>query len=661
MKVNLGGDRLGSGHKIMVDTTTFNRSTFNKNQIFRTTMAAGTLVPCLNEVGLPGDTWDISINAECLTHPTVGPLFGSNKVQVDVFTADWRLYNSHLHNNRVNIGMKMQDVKLPVIQYAIGADAVVPTDWNTSQVNPSSLNAYLGLRGYGLNLTNGTVFRTFQAIRQLMYADTYKNYYANKQEGIGAVIHTPLVNLVSTVDEIVAGINNDIPIAGPTATTGSEDTYGLRLNITYTGLPHTPPEQIYLMTNKGYMNLREYNGNNFNYDDTTWYADLAKWGSDLTINYWKYVTNADLNNVKPGIETFDLEDIDDMREWLLQQGTYLPVKLNDANGGNGYMPYKRLYGGTNVQQYIKCSQEGLLLKTYQSDINQTWLREDWVTGADSGIAAVTAVPVIGGVFQLDTLNVMKKVYNMLNDIMVSGGSYDDYMGAVYQQNDFTRPYSPVYHGGLSKELVFQQVVSNATAENQDGTQPLGTLAGRGVMNNKHKGGHVTIKPKEITQIMALVSITPRVDYSQGNDWEMQLTSPYDLHKPHLDGIGFEESINEEKAWWTTTWDAGTSKWIKTSAGRRPAWSNYQTAVNKTFGNFAIKDNEMFMTNNRRYEFGLNQTNTLGIIKDLTTYIDPSKFNNIFAQTSLDAQNFWMQIAFDITVRRLMSSRNMPHI
>ena len=50
-----------------------------------------------------------------------------------------------------------------------------------------------------------------------------------------------------------------------------------------------------------------------------------------------------------------------------------------------------------------------------------------------------------------------------------------------------------------------------------------------------------------------------------------------------------------------------------------------------------------MTLNRRYERNI-KANGKPEIKDLTTYIDPSKFNHIFAQTSLDAMNFWTQIS-----------------
>ena len=246
---------------------------------------------------------------------------------------------------------------------------------------------------------------------------------------------------------------------------------------------------------------------------------------------------------------------------------------------------------------------------------------------------------------------------MLNRIAVSGGSYDDWLEAVYTHERVKSIESPVYCGSLIKELAFEEVVSNARTEStEDGKQPLGTLAGRGRLTGKHKGGKIEITVNEPSYIMGIVSITPRVDYSQGNDWEMNLQSIYDLHKPHLDGIGFEESINEQRAWWTTNWDNLNSRWVQTSAGKRPAWSNYQTAVNKTFGNFAIPNNEMFMTNNRNYEFGYAVPSGLAAIKDLTTYVDPSKSNYIFADTRLDAMNFWVQVDIDCKSRRKMSAK-----
>ena len=84
-----------------------------------------------------------------------------------------------------------------------------------------------------------------------------------------------------------------------------------------------------------------------------------------------------------------------------------------------------------------------------------------------------------------------------------------------------------------------------------------------------------------------------------------------------------------------------------------------TNYNKTFGNFAIKNNEMFMTLNRNYEYKNEGGGTR--IKDLTTYIDPTKFNYAFADTNLDAQNFWVQIASKIEARRVMSAKIIPNL
>ena len=64
---------------------------------------------------------------------------------------------------------------------------------------------------------------------------------------------------------------------------------------------------------------------------------------------------------------------------------------------------------------------------------------------------------------------------------------------------------------------------------------------------------------------------------------------------------------------------------------------------------------MFMTLNRQYE---QETSGIG---DLTTYVDPSKYNDIFAYTTSDAQNFWVQIDNKIVARRKMSAKIIPNL
>ena len=153
MKTTIGGDRLGSGNKQEVALRNYERSSHDLSFKWRSSMAAGTLVPFMSRVALPGDKWDIDLMCEVLTLPTIGPLFGSFKVQLDVFQTPIRLYNGELHMNKLGIGMDMSNVFLP--QYValaqnpnLTADSVTPLDDN-EQINPSCLWAYLGLRGLG--------------------------------------------------------------------------------------------------------------------------------------------------------------------------------------------------------------------------------------------------------------------------------------------------------------------------------------------------------------------------------------------------------------------------------------------------------------------------------------------------------------------------------
>ena len=113
------------------------------------------------------------------------------------------------------------------------------------------------------------------------------------------------------------------------------------------------------------------------------------------------------------------------------------------------------------------------------------------------------------------------------------------------------------------------------------------------------------------------------------------------------------------AWWDTEWDKVNNIWVQKSAGKQPAWMNYMTNINKTYGNFAIESSEMFMTLNRMYE--QIEDVDKSSIKDLTTYIDPSKYNNVFAYTKLDAMNFWCQIKTDIQARRKRSAKIIPNL
>ena len=87
----------------------------------------------------------------------------------------------------------------------------------------------------------------------------------------------------------------------------------------------------------------------------------------------------------------------------------------------------------------------------------------------------------------------------------------------------------------------------------------------------------------------------------------------------------------------------------------PAYIHYMTAVDKNFGNFAIEDNMGFMVLDRRYDW------TPTGIGDLTTYVDPVKYNQVFAQTELDSMNFKLLIKSNINARRKIARKQIPNL
>lgn len=663
IRKTLGGDRLGAGKRMQVELHNYERSSHDLGYIWRSTMSAGTLVPFMSKVVLPGDTFDIDLDCDIKTHPTIGPLFGSYKVQLDVFFAPVRLYIAELHNNRLGIGMNMNQVKLPQLEL-IAREVVEPSneflDRDNAQINPSCILSYLGIRGVGSTANPAGLARKFNAVPFLAYWEIYKQYYSNKQEEIGAVIHTPVEPIVDTITTLEV----DNPLGSgpflvneyPAGTNASRYmNLGDYFIITYSGGTPMALENIMLnLTDGRRISLYEVAINNTWVDDgvskQTVYFDKSVYGN-IDVTSWQLRQVYEAIMKPPVVSTFQLSNIDSMKDNILQQAVGVQFLVNTPN----LEPYNKVLGNSSGVNHMLNSQEGLGLKTYQSDLFNNWLSTEWIDGVN-GISEVTAIDTSGGSFTIDTFVLSKKVYDMLNRIAVSGGSFNDWLDAVYTHDRYHMIESPVYMGGLIKELVFQEVVSNSgTTEGGEGSnQPLGTLAGKGIMSNKHKGGKVVCKVDEPGYIIGIISLTPRIDYSQGNEWDTHLLTMDDFHKPALDQIGFQELIQEQMAWWTTSDVVGN--WVTKSAGKQPAWLNYMTSVNKTYGNFAISSNEMFMTLNRRYE-----AEGFAEITDLTTYIDPSKFNHIFAQTALDAQNFWAQISVDITARRKMSAKLMPNL
>lgn len=680
MKVSIGKNTLGGGKKMTTRLNNYNRSTHDLSFVCRTSMAPGVLVPTLKTLVLPGDTFPIQTRCHTLTHPTIGPLFGSFKQQNDFFFCPIRLYNAMLHNNALNIGLDMGAVKFPIINVPKG-------DWDTKQtlvgsngslkkeVNPSSLPSYLGVRSLQKKENDVNSCTINNAIPFLAYFDIFKNYYANKQEShfytiagakkIRGANNTTTYNSFYFTSFEKIGDNwqlNSFIINNPNKTTTLipqnnvpgfviRDNEIIQLsNIYLSGkIKITPVEGTISEIDLDVKNIAQLIGMGILEEITGLptinnerYFIFKPWENEREVKIGVSIDSViSMGNIGANYNKYELIQIDQMRETIIESGK----AQYDAYENNTFI--RDIFASEkdytdNPSAEVPNSiypMVGLALKTYQSDINTNWVNTEWIDG-ETGINAITAIDTSSGSFTLDTLNLAKKVYNMLNRIAISDGSYNAWIQTVYTSGGLNHVETPIYLGGSSLEIEFQEVVNNSGTEEQ----PLGTLAGRGVATS-HKGGNVIFKADEPGYILCITSITPRVDYFQGYDWDMELETMNDLHKPQLDGIGFQDRLYKH-----VNGNCALQEREK-SIGKQPAWIEYMTNVNKTFGNFALIENEGWMCLNRIF----------GNINTYTTYIQPHLYNNIFADTDISAQNFWVQIAFNMNPRRVMSAKIIPNI
>lgn len=680
MKKTLGGDRLRSESKMEVYLPNFGRSSHNVGKIIRTSQACGTIVPYWCQIGLDGTTFYIDITTKVKTLPTTGPVFGSFKHQIDVFVIPIRLYIAALHNNALGVGLNMSRVLLPRFMVYSANTSIYENDTNRGQVNPSSLLAYLGIKGFGRSEVN-QYLRSFPAIFNLAYWDTFKNYYANKQEENAYVItginHTWKTLSVGNGTSWTKTWTENKSAAYKIEPTAEKPKY-IKLEFEENISPEEVNEIQFLTNIPGStQKLNELTrlGDSFVFERTDPEAMgikapdnprkatkvyVYKVKQNIQIAYNMNMEGENLitmpDNQKIKLTQFPLKNIDDERTKILAAPSTTAYTLNNLT-----MPYGAATATLDLPNYDRTktyhssnawySQAGLAVKTYLSDRFNNWLNTEWIDGTTGGINAITAVDVTDGKLTMDALILQKKIFNMLNRVAITDGTYQAWREATYGIRSATLPESPIFCGGMQSEIAFDEIVSNSATDEE----PLGTLAGRGIATMYKSGRGLKIKCTEPSMIMALGSITPRIDYSQGNKWWTRLHNMDDFHKPTLDAIGFQELITEELAAWNTE-ATGQDEVAYSSLGKQPSWIEYTTDVNETYGDFAAGMPLAFMCLNRVYEEGKD-----GTIKNASTYIDPTIYNNIFAESRLSSQNFWVQVAFDVTARRVMSAKQIPNL
>lgn len=655
----LGKNTLGDNNKMKVAIRDYDMSTHDISTVFRSTIGVGMLVPFCKILCQKGDIIDLNLINKTLSQPTLGPLFGSFKLQHFMFFGGFRLYNSWLHNNRTGIGMKMSDIKLPMMV----AETKGTTTSAKTNISSSALYKYLGWtksRREGTSATGG-VYKN--GVPLLLYLDMFKNFFANTQEDKFYMISN--VGSEPTIKASFGGAPSadyKLPKTGLNVTLKNTDTVAIITPSSVKDYKDAWSSIVFAIQEN-----KTGSGTQVTADKLT--TDATK--ATITLNSLNtlYPSGGTLKGILLNstaafgafLKQYKLEILDQIRDVILHRKGNETLVLTGSQLGEGQNGSAEL--ATFIDDLKKSQEEklgGMLLKTYDSDIFNNWVKTDWIDGA-GGITEITSIDITAndGKLTMDALNLQQKVYNMLNRIAVSGGTYRDWLETVYTAGKYLdRPETPVFIGGMTQYIEFDEVISKSATETVYGSQPLGDIIAIGRGGKPMNSGHIHYQCEEPGYIMGLMAITPMIDYSQGNDFDLNLQTMDDLHKPALDGIGYQDLIQEQMVGETSVYKnhAIIASMEHLAANKTVAWIDYMTNYNRTYGGFAAGEALDFMVLNRRYE-----VNNLNQIDDLTTYIDPQKYIEIFADTDLTSQNFWVQTVVQATRRGNYSAKQIPFL
>lgn len=652
----LGKNTLGDNEKMKIAMRDYDMSTHDISTICRTSLGVGMLVPFCKILCQKGDIIDLNLINKTLSQPTLGPLFGSFKLQHFMFFGGFRLYNSWLHNNRTGIGMKMSDIKLPMMK----ANTTGIATSATTNISASALYKYLGWsksKRLGANATNGVLKN---GVPLLLYLDIFKNFFANTQEKKFYMLKGAGEVTLDIQDTYQSSHDGNYTIGKNQESIQITKTTNIHTNLTDIDYQRFWDSiKVTVMTSDGELAHRKLGELTTNALTDTITLNNVSANPYATILQF-FTTKETAKFVKTELGQYDLKLLDQIRDVILHKKGNETLVLEPTNVGannNGSSELSSFFDDLIKSQSNKLG--GMLLKTYDSDIFNNWIQTDWIDGA-GGIADITSIDINAndGKLTMDALNLQQKVYNMLNRIAVSGGTYRDWLETVYTAGKYLdRPETPVFIGGMTQYIEFDEVISKSATETAYGSQPLGDIAAIGRGGKPLNSGHVHYQCEEPGYIIGLMAITPMIDYSQGNDFDLNLQTIDDLHKPALDGIGYQDLIQEQMVGETSSYNGSgnISNMIHKAANKTVAWIDYMTNYNRTFGDFAAGEALDFMVLNRRYEVENNE------ITDLTTYIDPQKHIEIFADTSIDSQNFWVQTVVQATRRGNYSAKQIPFL
>lgn len=300
---------------------------------------------------------------------------------------------------------------------------------------------------------------------------------------------------------------------------------------------------------------------------------------------------------------------------------------------------------------------GLLLTTYEMDLNRALLSSN-VGNTKSSVDTST------GSFTIDTFRFRNAVQKAIDKFDLSGGRLSSWLRTLWKvKPDKSLDKAELLHVA-SSYIGNTDIISTANTLDVTGTgdSTLGSSLAQqaGYTIGRVDGDTDHYLSDSYGVFICCGSLIPIVSYSQGMD-------PCDFHLnfqdcflPDYASFGYQgvparelaaqlRCVNNDSP---AQYQAPIPPQLDSVIGKRVAWQEYRTAVDRATGNFAIGGSLSYWTFARFYggigfeDTGLFASGTKGLMLRVvpntfstSTYVWPRLYNYLFAQTDDAAQNF----------------------
>lgn len=336
-----------------------------------------------------------------------------------------------------------------------------------------------------------------------------------------------------------------------------------------------------------------------------------------------------------------------------------------------------------------CSRASIFQRSFPDYYLEAWLK----TSGYEDAAVSVDLEADGNSISMRNISMYSHIQRWMDLAFGGGARYSDYMNSQFDTTSIKHTSSPLWLGSDRQYLGSNVIYQTTGFESK--TSPLGSFAGQSAGGEKFR--RRSFKFGEPGYFVVMASLVPDVIYTRGIDVFNNELTLGDSYVPAMDNISMQPLMTEElnlqgDVVFLDT-DDTTSLKVRNyghdarkniAIGYVPAWSQYRHRVSRAHGRLCSSLNHWLL--DRRYGLPVappsedtffQAMRDTGVSEDVieawrsfidnavptnnyAPYVRANAYNDVFADTDPDAQNFVLTFTANMSVNREIGKVNVPN-